>query len=235
MRPSGRVLRLSPDPDTLFFISKTRCRPLSAFLILLLIIVSSCTSGTPQLGHLEEDAVLLAFGDSLTFGNGAQRPENAYPAVLQRLIGRKVINAGRSGEITMDGLERLPSVLDRYKPSLLILCHGGNDIIRKLGDSQAADNLRAMIRMAHDRGIDVVLLGVPRFSFTSMSAAGFYEDVAVEFGLPYNNNILFDIVSNASLKSDYIHPNVKGYRMMAEAVAEILLESGAIDKVNKSK
>jgi lysophospholipase L1-like esterase len=211
---------------------KNRYRLISELLILFFPVISSCSISIPQLTPLKEDAVVLAFGNSLTFGNGAQKPENAYPAVLSRLINRKVINAGKPGEITAKGLERLPGVLDRYSPSLLILCHGGNDLMMRLGEKQAADNLRAMVRMAKERGIDVVLLGIPRLKLTSMSAAGFYEDVAEEFDIPYDNDILFDIVSNASLKSDYIHPNVKGYRMMAEAVAELLLEAGAIDKVN---
>lgn len=207
-------------------------RLLAALIVLLIFSVSACHKAAPKIAYLKEDAVILAFGDSLTFGMGADKPENTYPAVLQRLIGRKVINAGVSGEVTAKGLERLPGLLDEYKPSVLILCHGGNDLMRKLGDEKTADNIRAMIRMAKERGIDVVLLGVPRLSLTSMSAAGFYKEIAHEFNILYDNQILFDIVSNASLKSDYIHPNVKGYRMMADAVAELLLKAGAIEHIN---
>lgn len=207
-------------------------RLLPALVVLLIFSVLACHKDLPKIPHLNEDAVILAYGDSLTFGLGAEGFGDAYPAVLQRLINRKVINAGVSGEVTAKGLQRLPGLLDEYKPSLLILCHGGNDLMRKLGEEEAASNIRAMIRIARERGIDVVLLGVPRLSITSMSAAGFYKDIAEEFNILYDNHILFDIVSNASLKSDYIHPNVKGYRMMAEAVAELLLRGGAIDHIN---
>lgn len=214
------------------FKGKAFKRLIYAFIIILSFIPASCIKGAPAISPLEEDAVILAFGNSLTFGNGAQKPENAYPAVLEGLIDRKVINAGMPGEVTAKGLERLPGLLDKYRPALLILCHGGNDLLRKLGEDQAADNLRAMIRMAKERGVNVILLGVPRLKIMSMSAAGFYKDVAEEFDVPYDNQILFDIVSNASLKSDYIHPNVRGYRMMAEAVAELLFKAGAIEKIN---
>jgi len=200
-------------------------------IIILAFTPAACIKGAPTISPLEKDAVILAFGNSLTFGNGARNPENAYPAVLESLIGRKVINAGVPGEVTADGLERLPGLLDKYRPALLILCHGGNDLLRKLDEDRAAENLTSMIMMAKDRGIDVVMLGVPRLRLTSMSAAGFYNDVAEEFNIPYDNDILFEIVSNASLKSDYIHPNVKGYRMMAETVAELLVEAGAIEKI----
>ncbi len=194
--------------------------------ILQLLFVAACSNGTPSISPIDDDAVVLAFGNSLTFGTGANVGES-YPAVLEGLIHRKVINAGVPGEVTGQGLARLPEFLDRHRPALLILCHGGNDLLRRTGEKQAAANVRAMIRMAKKKGTDVVLVGVPKPGL-SVSVAGFYVEIAKEFDLPYEGQVLDDILSTGSLKSDPIHPNARGYHKLAQSIAELLRKAKAI-------
>ena len=111
----------------------------------LLLLLAACGK-TPQLTKLSNDAVILAFRDSLTFATGAT-PETSYPAVLEKLIGRRVVAAGVPGEVTAEGLERLPDVIEGEQPKLLILCHGANDLLRLTGAAQAEANLRAIIAL----------------------------------------------------------------------------------------
>ncbi len=196
------------------------CLPFCALLLV------SCSQDVPKLARLSHDAVILAFGDSLTYGSGVEA-EDSYPAVLEALAGREVINAGVPGEVTAEGLRRLPEVLDEYQPDLLILCHGGNDLIRKQGEHQAAGNIRAMVRQAQQRSIPVLMIAVPKPG-VFMKPAVFYAEVATEFGLPLQGDILADIESDRSLKSDTIHPNRAGYRLLAVAVFALLQEAGAL-------
>lgn len=175
---------------------------------------------------LAEDAVILAFGDSLTFGTGAQ-PDESYPSVLSRLTGRRVVNAGVPGEISADGLKRLPGELERHKPALLILCHGGNDFLRKTGAEQTAANVEAMIRLAQQRGAAVLLLGVPRPGLF-LSAAEFYERAADDHGAAYLEDVIPDVLSDAGLKSDAVHPNKDGYHTLAEGIYALLQDAGSI-------
>jgi len=194
--------------------------------ILLGIGLTSCSS-TARLPRLADDAVVVAFGDSITFGTGAN-PQESYPAVLEKLIGRRVVNAGVPGEVTANGLSRLPEILEREKPALLILCHGGNDQLRRLNLQQTADNIREMIRLAKQRGVGVVIIAVPSPGIF-VSPALFYLDIAKELTIPLEEKTLSLVLADGSLKSDYIHPNAAGYRHLAEALAALLKKSGAID------
>lgn len=194
-------------------------------IALFTFVMTACTS-VAKLPALSADAVILAFGDSLTAGTGAGEGES-YPAVLAKLAGRRVINAGVPGEVTAEGLARLPEVLEREKPSLLILCHGGNDLLRRLDQQQAADNLRAMIRLARERGVAVALVAVPALGL-SLTPPPYYAQIAGEFGIPCEQKMLPRILGKRGLKSDYIHPNAAGYRQMAEAMASLLKRSGAL-------
>jgi acyl-CoA thioesterase-1 len=192
---------------------------------LLLLLLPACSS-TPKLQPLAPDAVILAFGDSLTYGTGAGTNES-YPAVLARLTGRRVINAGITGEISADGLARLPELLERERPALLILCHAANDLLRHMDQRQAADNLRAMVRLAREHGVSVLLVAVP-LPDLSLSPPPFYGKVAKEMDVPCEKKALARILGKGSLKSDYIHPNAAGYRQLAEALASLLKKSGAL-------
>ena len=188
-------------------------------------LLAGCGKG-PQLATLGNNDVVLAFGDSLTFGTGAS-PAESYPAQLQSLIGRKVVNAGVPGEISGDGLQRLPEVLEEVQPKLLILCHGGNDFLRKQSEAVAAANVRAMITLARDKGIGVVLIATPKPGL-SLSPPDFYAEIAKEFAIPFNDDALKSILRDNNLKSDLIHPNARGYAQIAERVAQLLRKSGAI-------
>jgi acyl-CoA thioesterase I len=200
----------------------------SAWRIALLVLalgLAGCGE-RPKLERLPSDAVVLAFGDSLTYGTGAAEHES-YPAQLESLIGRRVVRAGVPGEVTAQALARLPQMLDEHSPRLLLLCIGGNDFLRRLGNQQAEANVRAMVTLARGRGIDVVLIGTPEPGI-GVSPPAFYAGIAKEFRLPYEEGVMAEVLRDNGLKSDPIHPNARGYRVIAERVAERLRQSGAI-------
>jgi len=195
-------------------------------LFTLLLLAAACRPVAEPLAPLPTDGVVLAFGDSLTFGTGAATGEG-YPEQLAGLIGRTVINAGVPGEVSAEGAARLPELLDQYRPALLVLCHGGNDLLRRLGEEQLRDNLRTMVGLARGRGIGVLLVGVPALGLT-LTVPPLYPEVAREFKIPYEGKALKKIEGDRALKADPIHPNAAGYRRLAEAAAAQLRTSGAL-------
>jgi len=205
-----------------------RCAALPAVrLLLLLVLALACAcSRQPQLAPLPPDGVVLAFGDSITFGTGASHGES-YPVVLEKLIGRRVVNAGVPGEVTAGGRARLEAVLDEEKPALLLLCLGGNDFLRHLDEAAMAGNLRAMVELARQRGVAVVLIAVPKPGL-GLDVPAFYREIANDAQIPLEGKSLERILGTNSLKSDLIHPNAAGYRVLAESLARLLHKAGAL-------
>lgn len=192
---------------------------LNCALFFFVVLFAGCDS-RPRISPLGQDAVVLAFGDSLTHGTGAPAGQS-YPDILAALLGKPVVNVGIPGEVSSAGLKRLPGILDEYNPTLVILCHGGNDFLRRLDQEGTMRNLKAMVEMIRAHGADVVLVGVPKLGF-GLAVPPFYETTAREYGIPFEGEILADLLSDNTMKSDTIHPNASGYRLMAEAISEVI-------------
>lgn len=204
--------------------SRTFCR---ASIAVWLFVLVGCSGGTPALSPLPADATILAFGDSLTYGTGVAG-EHSYPAVLAELTGRRVIRSGVPGEISAAGKQRLARLLEETRPDLVVLCHGGNDVLRRLNMRQTEQNLREMIGMIHATGAEVVLLAVPQVG-VFLTPPDYYNAIHEELGVPVEFSILPTLQRDSAMKSDQVHFNVMGYRSMAEAVHALLIAEGALD------
>ena len=196
------------------------------FIAFFIALILAACGHDPALPKLAAEDVIVAFGDSLTYGTGADT-QSAYPPVLSAMIDRTVVNAGVPGETTGEAISRLPQVLDRHHPKLVLLCLGGNDMLRKVPISTIEQNLRAMIRTIQASGASVVLIGVPEPALFG-GAPAFYATIADELKLPYEGEVLNEVLRDPRLKSDPSHGNAEGYRLVAQHLAELLKSSGAI-------
>ena len=200
---------------------KNLARP--TVIVWALLLLTACSR--VELKPIPPHGVILAFGDSLTVGVGTEKSKS-YPAVLSALSGREVINAGVSGEVTANGLARLDTILENTTVDLLILLEGGNDILRNHNLQQTQENLAQMIALAQRYGIDVVLVGVPEKKLFS-SVAPFYRELADTYPVVFEGELMGNLLRQPQYKSDAIHLNEKGYRLMAESLYDLLVERGA--------
>jgi lysophospholipase L1-like esterase len=181
-------------------------------LIFLFIVIVGCSEQNKTI-KLTQDSVILAFGDSLTKGTGGT-VNKSYPNILQTTLGITVINEGIPGETSSKGLQRLDKTLKLTTPSLVILCHGGNDILKGLSKEKLEHNLAQMIELIQSYGAEVMLVGVPKPSI-NLSTLPLYERLASQYMLVSDLKSLPDLLKQRSMKSDSVHLNDKGYRQLA--------------------
>ena len=102
-------------------------------------------------------------GDSLSAGYGI-RLEQGWVALLQGRLqaqgyGYRVVNASVSGETTAGGLARLPRVLERHRPAIIVIELGGNDGLRGLPVAEMRRHLGELVARSRAAGARVLLVG----------------------------------------------------------------------------
>lgn len=181
---------------------------------------------------LPPGSTVLALGDSITAGTGAEAPA-AYPSQLATLTGWQVVNGGVPGDTAAQALERLPALLAEHKPALVIVSIGGNDFLRRLPADATEAAIRRSVALAREAGARVLLIGVPQPSLLAAAGAGLsdhpmYERIAGELKLPLHAGGWARVLGDAALRSDQIHANAAGYRAFAEDLAASLRGHGLL-------
>ena len=208
-------------------------RQSSAYLIVLTLFIGLATCGEPQrFTTLPSGATVLAFGDSITFGVGADAASN-YPNQLAARTGWQVVNAGISGDTAREARTRLAPLLAQHQPELVIVELGGNDFLRQQRPAQVKGFLQTIVREAKTSGAMVVLVAVPRLSMLratvgALEDADLYEQLAEEEQVVLVPDVLSSILSDESLRADAIHPNAEGYAVLTEGVMTVLTGVGLL-------
>ena len=199
------------------------------FLLLTAAALAACGKKTAKHAALPRGSAVLALGDSLTYGYGAN-PTESYPARLAELTGWTVTNGGVSGDTSAQALARLPELLREHTPHLVIISIGGNDFLRRQPENETRTNIRAIIQACKAAGAETLLVGVPGVGVGA--ALGYpgdhplYADLAKAENVPYYANGWSQILGKDALKSDQIHPNAAGYAEFARGLTAYLKENG---------
>jgi lysophospholipase L1-like esterase len=185
--------------------------------------------GAKAIAAVPKGATVLALGDSITFGTGADA-KHAYPEQLAMLSGWNVVNGGVPGDTAAQALARLPALLAAHRPALVIVSVGGNDFLRRLPEADTAAAIRGAAALARDAGAQVLLVAVPQPSVAAVIGAGLadhplYARLADELKLPLHAGGWSRVLSDPRFRSDAIHANAAGYRAFAEGLAATLREA----------
>jgi len=181
---------------------------------------------------LANQGTLLIMGDSLSAAYGVQT-EEAWVALLkerlkeQDLAGWEVVNASISGETTDGGLRRLPDLLDRHQPDIVMIELGGNDGLRGFPPQVIRRNITRMIEQSQDMNASVVLVGMqipPNYGERYTQAfAAIFPELAEDFDtslVPFFLDGIYD--QPDMMQDDEIHPTASAQGQLLDNVWPVL-------------
>lgn len=166
-------------------------------------------------------ANIICFGDSITFGYGAN-PGEDYPSALSKMVNIPVINAGIDGDTSTEALKRINSdVLDR-DPLLVIIEFGGNDFLRKIPLEETIKRIETMIIKIQNRSAMTAIADM-HVGIVMGDYGREFKRLAKKYNALFIPNLLKGIIANPRLKSDFIHPNADGYKLIAQRIYRTIL------------
>jgi acyl-CoA thioesterase-1 len=172
---------------------------------------------------------ILVLGDSLSAAYGIPR-ESGWVSLLEQQLTNgnvAVINASISGETTDGGLARLPALLQKYKPTLVIIELGANDGLRGFQIDRLRENLEKLIQLSQSSNAKVLLVGIkipPNYGLRYTS--DFYESytlLAHEYRAPLVPFLLEGVATDPALmQDDRLHPRAEAQKKILNNVLPYL-------------
>lgn len=187
---------------------------------IVIICLAACTQ--KEIKNIDSAGKnIICFGDSITFGYGAEEGQD-FPRLLSRMTEIPVINSGLDGDDTISALKRLENdVLDR-EPLLVVIEFGGNDFLRKVTLEDTLKNIEEMIKAIHTAGAMVAVADISMGIIMNNYSSGFRK-LSKKHQVIYIPNLLKGIITDASLRSDFIHPNASGYKVIAHRIYRAII------------
>lgn len=186
-----------------------------SFFVYIHFFKSDDIKNYPSLGQ-----DVIAFGDSLVFGQGASDGGKNFVSLLSKRTGESIVNLGVSGNTTGQALSRL-SDLDAYNPKVVLVLLGGNDYLQKVPIETTFQNLANIIKNIQRRGAVVVLLGV-RGGLLNDRFDTEFEKLSKQYKTAYVSDVLDGLIADSRYMADAVHPNDIGYQKIADRIYPIL-------------
>jgi len=190
------------------------------FFVIVLAVASTATHASISNSN---DSTILIIGDSLSAGLGVTYNQ-AWPSLLQNRLKKEgyliqVLNAGISGDTTSGGVQRLPKLLDKYTPEIVVIELGGNDGLRGTSINSIESNLRLMIELALNYDAKILLIGMqlpPNYGNAyATSFQNLFPELASEYSIGLVERLIQrmmnEIWQQSLMQMDGIHPTAEGH------------------------
>lgn len=179
----------------------------------------------------DEVPMIVVLGDSLSAGYGMDREQSWVHLLGLRLEQHghnyKILNSSISGDTTQGGLSRLPRLLKRYQPEIVIIELGGNDGLRGINPDVTRSNIESMIQQSQGMNATVLLAGIKlpsnygttyldQFESIYTDLADKYDTLLVPF---FMDGVVFE---EGYMQADGIHPNEQGQPILLDNVWRVL-------------
>jgi acyl-CoA thioesterase I len=206
-----------------YILKKYNAKDIIIFLLAIVILVLILSAGRHYDKSYFKDKVVVAFGDSLTSGVGADNISESYIAHLAQSLGITIINKGVGGNTTIKALARIQAdVIDlEPQPEVAIILLGGNDFFKGIPQATTEENLKQIVDLIKKDGIKVILLGISRLHFPDYEKM--IQSIAMQKNVNYVPAILDGIVDAEDLMNDLKHPNSNGYKLMSQRIEPTLI------------
>lgn len=196
-------------------------KKINIYAVLIFVIAVICGCSKPEIKNLNAKGTeIICFGDSITFGYGAG-PGEDYPAALAKLTKIPVINAGVDGDTTITALNRLESDVLNKKARLVIVEFCGNDFLKKIPIETTVKNLAQIIERIQQNGSMVALVDISAGMFFQ-EYRGVFKRLAAQKKAIFISEVLYKLITNPSMKSDFFHPNARGYQTVARRIYKVI-------------
>lgn len=179
--------------------------------------------------NISENSTIVCFGDSLTYGHGANSETESWPALLQKRVKIPVINSGRNDDTTEDGILRFDKDVIFHNPAVVIFDFGGNDIFslkKKLSYKQIEANFRTMLDKLDKTKTQVYIMRFYNNQMRFFDIFGSFDRILKRLEKDYDVTIIWDAWSGAwghkDCKFDMTHCNAKGYKIMEQNIFNVL-------------
>ncbi|MEK0266922.1 arylesterase [Stenotrophomonas rhizophila] len=193
---------------------------------LLLMPMLACANGP------DTRAAVLVVGDSLSAAHNIPAA-SGWVNLLQQRVKQQIkappaiINASISGETTAGALTRLPGLLEKHRPSVVVIELGGNDALRGLTPAQLRGNLEKMIVASQKADAKVLLLGIdvpPNYGPAyRQRLRQTYAELAKQYDVPLLPFLLEGVALKPNLmQADGLHPTAAAQPQVLDNVWPLL-------------